>query len=94
MDRKCWLLNSPQPQFIMARSYKTLVVKAVWVQVKVNKIENTLFYASQLINQNNKQTKSFDMLLKKSEPYDKIFDKSFMTTEVKWLKYTKNYHTV
>lgn len=74
----------------MARSYKTLVVKVVWVQVQVaiNKIENTSFYTSQLINQNNSQIKSFDMLLKESEPYDKIFDKSFMTTEVKWLKYT------
>lgn len=53
-----------------------LVVKVVWVQVQVaiNKIENTLFYASQLINQNNSQIKSFDMLLKKSEPHDKIFD--------------------
>lgn len=60
-------------------------IKVVWVQVKVaiNKIENTLFYASHLINQNSSQIKSFDLLLKKSEPYDKSFDKSFMTTEVK-----------
>lgn len=34
------------------------------------------------------------MLLKKSEPYNKIFDESFMTTEVKWLKYTIDYRTV